>query len=184
MPTVERWRTGVTEIAPGRIAPRGRDIAELIASASWTEVIWLVLYGSTPSAEQDNALRRALVAAVDHGVAAPSTASARVVASTRVAPSIALAVGLTAFAGPAHGGAASEAARILQAIVAGETTAEEVVRDLRARGERVPGYGIRTTRSIRAWRRCLRAAPPSAATATPRSRWSRPCRRSSRRACG
>ena len=62
-------------------------------------------------AEQEDALRRVLVAACDHGLAAPSIAAARTCASTRGAPGVAMATGLLAFAGPAHGGAAGACAR-------------------------------------------------------------------------
>jgi citrate synthase len=102
--------------------------------------VWLLLAGSEPTDEQSDAMRRVLVAACDHGLAAPSIAAARTVASTRGAPGVAMAAGLLAFAGPAHGGAAGACAALLEQLAA----AGEVEATVRARldaGERLPGFG-------------------------------------------
>lgn len=80
-----------------------------------------------------------LVAACDHGLAAPSIAAARTVASTRGAPGVAMAAGLLAFAGPAHGGAAGACAELIAGLDEGE--AESFVRERLASGERIPGFG-------------------------------------------
>ena len=138
--TLEHWQTGITRIEPDVIAYRGVPIGEVIESWGFPATIWLLLDGSEPTAEQEDAIRRALVAACDHGVAAPSTATARVVASTRGAPAVAIAAGLIAFAGPAHGGAASACAAFLVE-VADAGTAEQAVRKRLDAGERIPGFG-------------------------------------------
>lgn len=147
-PTTERWRTGVTLIEPGRIAYRGVDLGHVIESWSFPATAWLLLQGSRPSPEQEDALRRVLVAACDHGLAAPSIAAARVVASTRGAPGVAMAAGLMAFSGPAHGGAAGACAGVLQELArAGaelgdvDAAAERLVAETLANGGRLPGFG-------------------------------------------
>ncbi len=102
-PTLESWRTAVTLIRPNEIHYRGTAIEDIIESWSFPATVWLLLAGSPPDSGQEDAIRRVLVAACDHGLAAPSIAAARTVASTRGAPGVAVAAGLLAFAGPAHG---------------------------------------------------------------------------------
>lgn len=110
--------------------------------------VWLLITGQAPSAEQEDALRRVLVAACDHGLAAPSIAAARTCASTRGAPGVAMATGLLAFAGPAHGGAAGACARVLidlrEAAGAWPVPDDQIRPLITARlasGARLPGFG-------------------------------------------
>jgi citrate synthase len=147
-PTLESWRTAITLIRPNEIRYRGVAIDEVIESWSFPATVWLLLVGSPPTPGQEDAIRRVLVAACDHGLAAPSIAAARTVASTRGAPGAAMAAGLLAFSGPAHGGAAGECARVLEEIRAGASgwpvPEEEVRRAVEARlsaRRRVPGFG-------------------------------------------
>lgn len=147
MPDVRQWRTSVTEIADGTINYRGEPIAGLIESAGLADSLWLVLFGTTPTAGQADALRRSLIAALDHGVTAPSTMTARAIASTRSSIPFAVAGGLIAFAGPAHGGAAEEAAKLFVDIHEhGEggtldARVESKVLPLLAQKVRIAGYG-------------------------------------------
>ena len=148
MPTTESWRTGITLIEPGAINYRGVPIQEVIESWSFPATVWLLLQGEKPNPAQEDAIRRVLVAACDHGLAAPSIAAARTVASTRGAPGVAMAAGLLAFAGPAHGGAAGACAHLLvelaEAVAAGATPTEaatKAVAERNSRRERFPGFG-------------------------------------------
>jgi citrate synthase len=145
---MERWRTAITLVKPNEIAYRGIPIEQIIESWSFPATVWLLLEGAAPTAEQEDALRRVLVAACDHGLAAPSIAAARVVASTRGAPGVAIAAGMAAFAGPAHGGAASACAQVLVEIKAAAgtwpvpaATAEALVVERLESGRRIPGFG-------------------------------------------
>jgi citrate synthase len=147
-PTFDSWRTGITLIEPSVIRYRGVEIDEVIESWSFPATVWLLLVGSKPNSGQEDAIKRVLVAACDHGLAAPSIAAARTVASTRGAPGVAIAAGLLAFAGPAHGGAAGECARILDEIRAGSDQwpvppddVESVVAERLDSGRRIPGFG-------------------------------------------
>jgi len=115
---------------------------------SFPGTVWLLLAGAAPTPGQEDAIRRVLVAACDHGLAAPSIAAARTVASTRGAPGVAMAAGLLAFAGPAHGGAAGACAEILQQLRTEADTwpvpsaeIEETVSRRLAEGWRIPGFG-------------------------------------------
>ena len=148
MPTTESWRTGITLVEPGKISYRGVPIETIIESWSFPATVWLLLQGEKPNAAQEDAIRRVLVAACDHGLAAPSIAAARTVASTRGAPGVAMAAGLIAFAGPAHGGAAGACANLLVALAravkggaAPGAAADAAVAELVARRERFPGFG-------------------------------------------
>jgi citrate synthase len=147
-PTLESWRTAISLIRPNEISYRGVPIDEVIESWSFPATVWLLLAGRAPSEGQEEAIRRVLVAACDHGLAAPSIAAARTVASTRGAPGAAMAAGLLAFAGPAHGGAAGECARAMDEIRAAASSwpvpvgdVREAVEERLAGGRRLPGFG-------------------------------------------
>lgn len=71
------WSTSIIDIRPGVINTRGIPIQELIGKVSFPQMIWLMLRGELPSAEQARLLEASLVAAVDHGPQAPSIAIAR-----------------------------------------------------------------------------------------------------------
>ncbi|GAA0970662.1 citryl-CoA lyase [Acrocarpospora macrocephala] len=144
IPDLSSWSTSITDVKDSSIRYRGVPIEDLIDDGDLATTLWLVLFGGTPGTGSADALRRALIAALDHGVSAPSTLVARVTASTRSAVPFAVAGGLMAFGGPAHGGAAEGAANLFVEIAASddhETGARDVVRRLLDRGERLPGYG-------------------------------------------
>lgn len=145
---MEAWKTGITLIRPDEIRYRGVPIEEIIEAWSFPATVWLLLAGSPPDPGQEDAIKRVLVAACDHGLAAPSIAAARTVASTRGASGVAIAAGLLAFAGPAHGGAAGECARLLEEIRAGarawpvpDDEVERKIGDWLTQRRRVPGFG-------------------------------------------
>ena len=77
VPDFGSWTSAITFVADSRIAYRGRDIGGLIETCAIEDLVWLLLVGSDPTTDQLDAIRRAVVAAADHGVAAPSTAVAR-----------------------------------------------------------------------------------------------------------
>lgn len=144
MPDLSAWNTSVTDIAPGTIAYRSTPVGEVIEDAGLAEAFWMVLFGGEPTPGRTDALRRAVVAALDHGVAAPSTLAARATASTRGTLPLSIAAGLIAFSGPAHGGAAEQAALLFESLALADDTEKVVrgtVRDILERGERLPGYG-------------------------------------------
>lgn len=149
MPDLSTWRTGITEVADSRIRYRGHEIGDLIDDGELASTLWLLLFGTPADAGQADAFRRAIIAALDHGVTAPSTLTARVTASTRGPLPQAIAAGLVAFSGPAHGGAAEEAAKVFVRISerAGDAKGdlkEAVAREVEAlikAGKRMPGYG-------------------------------------------
>jgi citrate synthase len=100
--------------------------------------LWM-LTGTVPHPDLARALEQYLILTVDHGFNS-STFTARVIASTGADPAAAVVGALGALSGPLHGGAPSRALDTLDAIGRPEA-AEEYVRDLVARGERVMGFG-------------------------------------------
>lgn len=144
MPDLSSWNTGITDIERGAIAYRGRPIDQVIEKSDLASALWLVLFGPESTEGGVDALRRALIAALDHGVAAPSTLVSRATASTRGSLPLSIAAGLIAFAGPAHGGAAEAAAEFFVQIRerGGDTEAvTAVVHGELDAGRRFPGYG-------------------------------------------
>lgn len=128
-----------------RIQVRGRDLAgELIGNLSFTEMLLLDLHGEPQSPAHVRVVDAVLVVMMEHGIT-PSTLAARLVLDG--APESmqgAVAAGLLA-AGSRFLGAIEEAARLLQAVVAGGgsrlDSARSHVRELLAAGSPIPGFG-------------------------------------------
>lgn len=88
--------------------------------------------------EAADLIRRALILLADHELNA-STFAARVAVSTGTSIYDALAAALATLKGPRHGGASARAARFLASLpVAGPADA---IKQRRAEGERLPGFG-------------------------------------------
>ena len=138
------WRTSIGRVAPNEILVRGYDLMEMIGRRSFGDVTFLLLSGELPDGNEGRMLEAMLVSAAEHSVVAPSVAAARYIASTGVPIQTAVAAGVSGM-GDHHGGAVEGAAKMLEE--AGELrddpkdAAEEIVRLLSERGERIPGYG-------------------------------------------
>lgn len=100
--------------------------------------LWM-LTGERPDPDRARALEQYLILTVDHGFNS-STFTARVIASTGADAAAAVVGALGALSGPLHGGAPSRALDTLDAIGTA-AAAEQYIRDLLARGERVMGFG-------------------------------------------
>ncbi|WP_412543822.1 citrate synthase [Longispora sp. K20-0274] len=103
LPRLGPTPTGPTSAGTGP-APDGGD--------SLAARLWPRLTSQPPSAGAVRALNAALVLLADHDLAA-STFAARVAASARAHPYAVVAAGLSAFDGPLHGAAATQAHRLL-----------------------------------------------------------------------
>ena len=144
------WRTAIVDMAPGRIALRGRPIQSLIGEAGLAETIWLMLRGESPSPAEAALLEAAMVAAVDHGPQAPSIATARMAVTCGLGLNGALASAVNLL-DDVHGGAGEQAVelygRIAAAVDAGaspeEAAATETARWRAERSRYVPGFGHR-----------------------------------------
>jgi citrate synthase len=127
---------------------RGRDLAqELMGKVSFTELLWLLVTGSMPSAAQRTVLDSTLVAIAEHGLV-PSVQVARMtLAAAPEALQGAVAAGILGCGSVVLG--SSEAAGRFLAEVAGragkpaglDAAIAAVVGEYRAGGRSIPGYG-------------------------------------------
>ena len=131
------WRTSIIDMAPGRIAFRGRPVEELIGNAGFGQMIWLMTRGDLPTGEQAALLEAALVAGVDHGPQAPSIAAARMAATCGVGLNNVIATGVNML-GDVHGGAGEQCA--------------ELYLDIAGRCDAGAGLEVATRDGIAAWR--------------------------------
>ena len=144
------WRTSIIDMAPGRIAFRGRPIEELIGNVGFGQMIWLMTRGSLPTTEQAALLECALVAGVDHGPQAPSIAAARMAATCGLGLNNVMATGVNML-GDVHGGAGEQCAELYIAIderIASGADLETATRDgiatwRETNGKIVSGFGHR-----------------------------------------
>jgi citrate synthase len=121
---------------PDRVEVRGRDLAELIGGLSFTEFFHLLLTGEEPTDEQRFFLDALLVAIAEHGLMPTNVAARMTLAADPGSLQGAVAAGILG-AGPVVLGTAEECARLLAA--GGDP--EDVVREIRASGGKVPGFG-------------------------------------------
>ena len=135
------WRTSIIDMEPGRIEIRGRAIQDLIGSASFPQMIWLMLRGDLPTKGQAHLLEAALVAAVDHGPQAPSIATARMAVTCGAGLNQAMASAVNLLDN-VHGGAGEQA--VMLYIRAAEVGVEEALIEWRRmHGKYIPGFGHR-----------------------------------------
>jgi citrate synthase len=144
------WQTSIIDIEPGKIHVRGYPIEELIGTLSYPQMVWLMLRGEIPSAEQAALLQAALVAAVDHGPHAPSIAISRMAVTCGLPLNGAMASAINAL-DDVHGGAGQQCMELLneldggvgEAGIDGPSIEAGLDRWIAARGAIVPGYGHR-----------------------------------------
>jgi len=144
------WRTSIIEMRPGVIRFRGFPIEELIGNISFPAMIWLMVSGRLPSADEAALLEAALVAAVDHGPQAPSIAAARMAVTCGLPLNNAMASAVNLL-GDVHGGAGQQALELYYEIDrrvesgAGlqDATAAAITDWQAKRTKFVPGFGHR-----------------------------------------
>lgn len=146
------WKTAIIDIKPGQINVRGYPIEQLIGQLSYAQMVWLMVRGDVPSAEQGALLEAALVAAVDHGPQAPSISIARMSVTCGVDINNAMASAVNVL-GDVHGGAGQQCMELYQAVVDEAAqdparTVEEAARIVIDRHQAtvskiVPGFGHR-----------------------------------------
>jgi citrate synthase len=130
------------------IVVRGRDLAgELIGNINFTDYFWLLLTGAVPTAAQRRVLDAALVAIAEHGLVPSVQASRMTLAAAPEAFQGAVAAGLLGCGSVVLG--SSEAAGRFFSEIAARTEAGEgiqeaataVIKEYRAGGRAIPGYG-------------------------------------------
>lgn len=144
------WNTQIIDVHPGKIGIRGYPIQDLIGRLSFPEMIWLMIRGERPSAQQGELLEAALVASVDHGPHAPSIAIARMAVTCGVDLNNAVASGVNVL-GDIHGGPGQQCMELYEeiAIVAGNDGDLPAITDrvleafIARQGKIIPGFGHR-----------------------------------------
>jgi len=151
---MESWRTALVDSRDGEIWIRGRNVASLMRTATFTDTIFLLHRGRLPDARERRLLDAILTSSSDHGSGAPSCATARMAASgNRQSLSAAVAAGILAI-GDEHGGAGELCMRLIafglaraqERAIPIQAAAAEVVAEAREAGRRLPGLGHRVHR--------------------------------------
>lgn len=136
------WKTSISRVKRDEILVRGYPIEDLIQRRSFGDIVYLLLSGELPEGGEGRLVEAMLVSCCEHSLAAPSVAAVRFVASSGVPLQTAVASGVCAI-GDVHGGAIEPCARILKAGVETAQPAQKIFEELRAKGQRLPGYGHR-----------------------------------------
>jgi citryl-CoA lyase len=135
----EKFETKITtHDQKGDPIVRGYNLIDLTEKANFTQAVFLVLKGEFPTDNEEKLFNALLIAAIDHGVEAPSTTVARITASTGVPSSTAIANGVAAI-GEHHGGAAEACAKLLQENI--DRPSAEIVHEYKEKKRRIPGFG-------------------------------------------
>jgi citrate synthase len=128
-----------TIVAAAHRLSKGLEPIDPDPGLSHTANYLYMVTGETPEPEAARALEQYLMLTVDHGFNS-STFTARVIASTGADVAAAVVGAVGALSGPLHGGAPSRALDTIHAIGTPER-AEEYIRGLLGRGERIMGFG-------------------------------------------
>src|SRR6185436_9396013 len=153
---MDPWRTNIVDAGPAHIRVRGHDVRDLMRTATFTDLIFLLHHERLPSAAERRLVDAILIGSADHGPGAPSCAAARLAASgNRQSPSAAIAAGILTI-GDEHGGAGTACMELIAAGLARakrETlslpeAARLAVDEARAARTRLPGFGHRVHSEI------------------------------------
>ncbi len=156
MPTkdMSEWQTSISQVvstdAEEDIIVHGHSLDDLIDDMSFAGMMFLMLQGRKPTPAQTRVLDALLIACMEHGIAPPSMIS-RCFASYGTNIQSAIAGGILAF-GDKMGGLGEQLAKLMVGSLADlaenpddedlRARAADVVAGVKARGERMPGYGI------------------------------------------
>ncbi len=139
------WRTGIAWKNRERIVVRGYDVNELTGRLDFGAMVHLVLRGDLPATAQARMVNAMMVNLAEHAMS-PSSATVRFATSGGAELNAAVAAGVAAI-GRLHGTSDRPAEMYLavagRAARDGLTPAEaarQVVHEMRARGERMPGF--------------------------------------------
>ncbi len=131
--------TRISRAYPDRVEVRGRDLTgDLMGRLTFTEHFHLLLTGREPTEDERYFLDLLLVAIAEHGLMPTNVAARMTLAADPNALQGAVAAGILG-AGPVVLGTAEECARLLQQAREGDPV--HAVRQLRAAGAKVPGFG-------------------------------------------
>jgi citrate synthase len=131
----------ISQAYPDRVEVRGRDLTgDLMGRVTFTEYFHMLLTGQEPTEDQRFFLDLLLVSIAEHGMMPTNVAARMTLAADPESLQGAVAAGILG-AGPVVLGTAEECARLLAEAEAGRRSAEEVAREYRESGRKVPGFG-------------------------------------------
>jgi citrate synthase len=140
------WRTSIAEVTPDEVIIRGNRLSDLVGNLTYTEMAFLVVRGSLPTAGERRMLDAVLVSLADHGIS-PTTIVARTLASCGTPIQASMAGAMLSIA-DWHGGSGEEVGRILDTIVREssdptdyEQASQDFVAAQRAARRQVAGFG-------------------------------------------
>jgi citrate synthase len=137
----KRPTTRISKAYPDRVEVRGRDLTgDLMGRLTFTEYFHLLLTGREPTGDERFFLDLLLVSIAEHGLMPSNVAARMTLAADPASLHGAVAAGILG-AGPVVLGTSEACARLLEETRASGREPAEVVRELRERGERVPGFG-------------------------------------------
>jgi citrate synthase len=129
----------ISQAHADRVEVRGRDLTgDVMGRLSFTEYFHLLLTGEEPTAEQRFFLDLLLVAIAEHGMMPTNVAARMTLAADPESLQGAVAAGILG-CGPVILGTAEACARLLER--ARERDPAELAREIRAAGEKLPGFG-------------------------------------------
>jgi citrate synthase len=129
----------ISQAYPDRVEVRGRDLTgDLMGRLTFTEYFHLLLTGEEPTEDQRYFLDLLLVTIAEHGMMPTNVAARMTLAADPGSLQGAVAAGILG-AGPVILGTSEECARLLETARTGDAT--EIVRQIRADGGKIPGFG-------------------------------------------
>jgi len=145
---VPGYESAITDVGFHKINIRGYALEDIIRKLNFTEVIYLVLKGELPNKVQLRVMDAVLCGIVDHGLFAPTSLAARVIASATpdsILPGVAgglLTVGAVTVS-------PQDTAEIIQACmnkiaeksITKDEAAHQIVEEIRKQKRRFPGIG-------------------------------------------
>lgn len=146
----DKWQTAITEVKPNELRLRGYRIDELMGARSFAEAVWLAWMGELPKPEWRELITAMFTASIDHGVTPPSALATRIATGTGASISQAVASGVLSI-NASHGGAIEGCMKALARGVQlmqvegldAAAAAQRLLADLKAEGQRMPGFGHR-----------------------------------------
>lgn len=142
------WESSITDVGFHKINIRGYPLEDIIRKLSFTEVVYLTIRGELPTKKQTRVMDAVLCGIVDHGMFAPTSLAARIIASA--APdSIMPAVGGAMLTVGSVTVSPQDTAELIEKALymvkegglSKEETARRIVEEHMAKKKRLPGLG-------------------------------------------
>jgi len=140
------FTTNISRVAPGEISIRGYSIESIISSASYGQVIFLLITGRQPTTAEARVFDAILASCADHGLVNTAAVTTRYAMSGSGNLISSMAAGLLSFG--KHTGMAHLTAEMLLGIenatqAGGEKPEliDKYLKELRTKGLAVPGFG-------------------------------------------